>query len=87
MTLAECVKSGKKYKRPIHACWYTPEIDIHCQIRIEDALADDWEIMQKETFTRADVERAVGAAMSGLISHNIPGRAWEEAMKAAEGEA
>lgn len=91
MTLAEAVKSGKPFR---HKGWASDTwanvnergvVIFHsggeCWLTV-DAISDDWMIQQKETFTRADVERAVDVALSSRKWN--PLHIKEEAMKAAD---
>ena len=63
MTLSECVKSGKPFRHKNHSTWFDL---MKCNFKpgeyeLNELISDDWEIQQKETFTREDVERGIKA--------------------------
>lgn len=97
MTLKEACESGKPFRHKTWGDFYTKEEAIRFEkiTSIDEAISDDWEIQQKETFTREDVERAVivawnssiskTASSGNLVNEMLLERVIEEAMKAAEG--
>jgi hypothetical protein len=66
MTLKEAIEKaqGRKVRRQ---AWrlgknlYTSDLD-DTEVSLEDAVADDWEFEQKQTFTRTDVQAAIKEA-------------------------
>lgn len=99
MTLREAVKSDKPFR---HKSWdmdyvgwvvvgESGEIEFPRKDQVlilSQAISDDWEIQQKTTFTRADIERAIetySMRAIGQSSHAYP-QSVKEAMRAAEGE-
>lgn len=89
MTLAEAVKSGKRFRHKNHSTWF----DLNkCYFKpdeyeLNELISDDWEIQTKQTFTREDVERACRLVVCHLQRWPTDEHgAIREAMRAAEGE-
>lgn len=90
MTLKEAVESGKPFR---HKSWL-PETHFEYAkdisgVALGEAISDEWEIQEKTSFTREDVERAVrvGVEMSSAYfdRYEYKQEAIKAAMKAAEG--
>lgn len=87
MNLKAAAESGKPFR---HKSWPksdlippgSPERMPH--IAMDEAISDDWEIQQKETFSREDVEAAIEVAVNEMRTHANGLVAKFEAMKVAE---
>lgn len=85
MTLKEAIESRRpfRHKSFMHHAWYSAgDIDT-VNITMECAISDDWEIHEKQTFSRKDVERAIDFVLAGVRRNNDHALK-REAMKAAE---
>ena len=86
MNLIDAVKSGKSFKRPEWRHFYSAPAqllftveDIRLQLTIEDILADDWEVEEKQiTITESDFNKAV--VKTGNLYYQDQGY-WADALK------
>lgn len=88
LTLKEAADSGRPYKHRRWSNWYTREesFDVDHTVTVADAIASDWEIQQKESYSRQDVERAVKMAIKLESLCKTDEHIMEEALAAADGE-
>ena len=88
MNLKQAVESGRpfRHKTQIKTYWCTVGTFGSENYSLTDLVSSDWEIQQKETFTRKDVERALVKLADYLSSTRVQSwqEALEEAMRAAE---
>lgn len=66
MKLLEAVQSGRRFRRSMWSHWIQPPHIADTQVRIIDAIADDWEIDEaRVTVTSRDIRELIrGAAAS-----------------------
>lgn len=76
MTIQEAIKSGKRYKRPHHACWYTIE---NQYITTKDALATDWEV--KEETVTLNRDQLIDACLVYMCSSDTEDKILDEIFK------
>lgn len=73
MNIIEAIKSGKRFKRKAHFdYWPKPNRNSHT-FSLEELLADDWEVEEKQvTLTESDFESAAARASQSFSIYNPP---------------